>query len=566
MALEKEQIKLLRRRRGERWDNIRLRPTRENIDYLKDFFWRHKKLASLAISFLLIQALAEIGLILISHNYLKNSAHFSGVINNRGLFLFIFFGALLYLFSSFVAIKSERTFVIKLINELRLKWFKLSLYHPDTKINLEDKGSLLAKISYHLPLLATGLTNCITGSIRWALLLIILIFLSFVFGLKFLWLALLALFISGLIAASAFYISLNYVTRETTFFSRIIKLVDFSLSDWSFTKSFGREREALKDFNKLVDIDSYFRVRRDLWLRFSSSFVFVILIFLSWLVSLYYQSLTTFFSAGADGRFILIIFSIYFSRLLYEGLQVGLYSVPFTLGLALGIPTKGRRARASYSQPQFKKIIFQVAKARLFKNSPHYKNLSFCFQVGGRYLISAAPRIGKTILARLFAGTGRYAHRAWIIKTDKKRFFYNDFFSVYTGFYYIDPNFTSDRTILEVALGQERIRIKEEDFTSLSNLINSREELRGIFFEREDWRLKASKFTTNAKNILLLQILYCLRKKPFLITIDNYWLDRQDPEIDVLLRLLARELPKSILVFFASTKRDVLPYDEYYEI
>jgi len=566
MALEKEQIKLLRRRRMERWDNTRLRPTKDNLNYLKFFFWHQKRLALLAVSFLLIQGLTEIGLILVSHNYLKNSSNFFGLINNWNLFLLIFFGASLYLISSFIAIKSERTLVIRLINELRLKWFKLSLFKTAGEADLENKGALLAKISYHLPLLSIGLANSLTGSIRWFLLILILIFLGFFFGLKFLWLILVAMIGSVLVALGAFYISRNYVTRETTFFSRIIRLVDFSLSDWQFTKVFGREREALNDFNELVDFDSYFRVRRDLWLRFSVSLVFVLLIFFSWLISLYYRSLIGFFSVAADGGFLLIIFSIYFSRLLYEALQVGLYSVPFSLGLALSIPLKGAREQSRYIEPHFKEIIFQLAKAKLFKNSPYYQNLSFCFYPGGRYLVCAAPRLGKTILARLFAGTGRYAHRAWIIKADKKRFFYNDFFTAYVGFYYLNPNFTSGRSILEVVLGREKTRIKEEDFLHLSKLVNSHEELRGIFYEREDWRFKANKFTTNAKNVLLLQILYCLVRKPFLITVDNYWLDRQDPEIDILLQLLARELPDSILVFFAREKRDFLAYDKYYEI
>ena len=565
-SVEKEQIKLLRQTRKARLDKFQLRPARQNLSYLNNFFKRQGSLSLSAIASLLTQGLTEIGLILISHNYLKNNSNLYELINQKGLFLLIVLGALLYLISSFVAIKSERTLIIRLINELRLKWFKLSLADNNPELNLEKKASLLAKVAYHLPLLSTGLSNSLVGLIRWCLLVLVLIFISFIFGLKFLSLAGLAIILSSLIAVGAFYISRNYVARETTFFSKIIKSIDLSLSDRYFTKSFGREREAISDLNELVGLDSYFRVRRDIWLRFSGSLVFILLIFLSWLTSLFYQPLAAFFSINADSRFVLIIFSIYSSRLLYEGLRVGLYSVPLSLGMVLGFPQKNPHPLSKYRKPNFKQIAFKLTKAKLFKNSPYYKDLIFSFQLGGRYLINAAPRIGKTILAKLFVGIGQYAHRAWIIKIDKKRFFYNDFFSTYSGFYYIDPNFTSNRTILEVSLGRERARITDEDFLRLSELVNSKKELRGIFSEKEDWRLKASQFTTNAKNILLLQIVYCLEKKPFLITIDNYWLDRKDPEIDTLLCLLAEELPESILVFFSSTKRDLISYDKYYEI
>jgi len=566
MIPRKEQIKLLRRRYEARWNNTKLFPTRENFNYLKKFFLQQQKTLTLTSVFsLFIQGLAEIGLIFISHQYLKNSAQFYNSINSRNLFLFIFLGILLYLLASFTAIKSERTLVIRLINELRQRWFKLSLSRPKGEPNIEEKGSLLAKISYHLPLLSTGLTNSLVGLIHWLLLILIFIFLSFIFGLNFFYLALAAIIGSLLIALGAFYVSRNYVTRETTFYSRIIKLVDLSLSDWHFTKSFEREQAVLSDFNELVELDSYFRVRRDLWLRFSPSLIFVILIFLSWLASSFGSSLTNFFSSSGGG-FILIIFFIYLSRLLYESLRIGLYSVPFALGLALSIPTKKIDERSHHLKLKFQEIIFQLVKAKIFKNSPCYKDLHFCFRAGGRYLVSAPARQGKTILARLFVGLGQYARRAWIIKVDKKRYFYNDFFGAFSGFYYFDPNFTSNRTILEVALGKEKTRIKDEDFLRLSERVNSCDELRGIFFERQDWRLKTSKFTTNAKNILLIQVLYCLEKKPSLITIDNYWLDRRDPEIDQLLRLLAQALPDSILIFFSSVKRDLLAYDEYYEI
>ncbi len=566
MGLEKEQINLTRRRRLARWSNTRLKPTREHLDYLRKFLRHNKKLFLAAVSLLFIQGLAEIGLIVVSHQYLKADAKFSVLVNSRNLFLLIAVGALLYLLSSFIAVKSERTLIIKLINELRLKWFKLSLFQSAKERNLEAKGALLAKISYHLSLLSTGLGNSLAGAVRWFILILILVFLNFIFGWKFLWLSISAVAGSLAVAVGAFYISRNYVTRETTFFSRIIKLVDFTLSDWQFTKYFGRERETLADFNELVDFDSYFRVRRDLWLRFSGSLVFVILILLSWLVSLFNEPLLAFFATGADSRFILIIFLIYLSRLMYEGLRVGLYSVPFALGLILSVPEKSAGKISRRLEPPFQEIVFQLVKAKLFKRAAYQNNLNFCFHRGGRYLVSAAPRRGKSILARLFVGLGQYARRAWIIKADKKRFFYNDFFAAYSGFYNIDPGFASSRTILEVALGKEKTRIKEEEFIRLSALVNNHEELRDIFFERNDWRLRADRFANNAKNVLLLQVLYCLTRKPFLITVDNFWLDRGDTEIDALLCLLAKELPDSIIVFFAGAKRDLLPYDKSYEI
>lgn len=566
MDMEKEQINLLKRRRTSRWDNVRLRPTRRNLNYLKKFFLTQKKLTFFVVFSLFIQGILEIFLIVASHRYLGGNADIYSLIGNKNLIIFIFLGILIYLIASFLAIKSERTIVIRLINDLRLKWFKLSLAKPTGELSLEQHGSLLAKISYHLPLLASGLSNSLASLIRWLVLIFIFIFLSIIFGLKFLWLALAAIVFSFLIGAGGFLVSRNYVIKETTFYSQIIKTVDFSLTDWHFTKTFNREKEAIKDFTELVNFDSYFRVWRDLWLRFSASIVFIILILLSWLVSFYNQQIINFLSVNSSSSFILIIFLIYFSRLLYESLRIGLYSIPFTFGLALSVPRKNPKTLKQLIIPNFKEITFKCSKIKLFKKANYYKDLNFNFLVGGRYLISAAARHGKSILAKSLTGDGRYARRAWIIKADQKRFFYNDFFRCYSGFYYLDPKFTSDRTILEVVLGKEKSRIKEEEFTKLLDLINSHEELKGIFFEKEDLRIRSSKLTTNAKSILLLQIIYCLINKPLLISIDNYWLDYNDKEIDALLSILDKELPTSILVFFATGKRDFLSYNHSYEI
>ncbi len=575
MNIEKEQINLIMKRRGERWDNKPLRPTRDNLNYLGRFFKRQKRLSIIALVFLFLQGILEIGLIAVSHQYLKNNGLLYLSIKNLNLFLIILILSSGYLISYFISIKSERTLVIRLINDLRLKWFKLSLHQEPNDTDLDNKGIFLAKISYHLPLLSTGLTNSLIGAIHWILLIIILIFLSIIFGFKFLLLLVASVLISLLIALGAYYISKRYVTRETTFYSKIIKLSDFVLSDWNFTKFFRREKTAAQEFTQLVNLDSYFRVRRDLWLRFSGGVVFVLLIFLSWTLGLFGKEVNSFLTtAGTDVKFTLIIFIIYFSRLLYESLRVGLYLVPFFLGLSLSVPLRNPKKLNRDIDPNFKEIEYKSAKTKFYKKGSYHKDLNFKFTTGGRYLICGPHREGKTSLAQLMTGNGSYGRRAWIIKARNKRFFYNDFFENYSGFYFLDPRFTSQRTLLEIALGKEKSYVTNEDFERLTERVNAHPELNDIFFERDDWRLKSFKLLHNAKSILLIQVLYCLEKKPFLITLDNYWLDYGDPEINALLSLLSKELPKSIIVFFASKNRNenydkianVCTYNKSYEI
>jgi len=232
----------------------------------------------------------------------------------------------------------------------------------------------------------------------------------------------------------------------------------------------------------------------------------------------------------------------------------------------LSVPAQNPKKLGQGKFPDFQELAFKSAKTKFFKRDHYHKQINFSFKAGGRYLVTAPHRSGKTFLAKFLAGGSLYGRRAWIIKVGQQRFFYNDFFDNYSGFYFIDPFFMSQRTLLEVATGKEKRYLTNADLLRVSERINSRPELKDIFFEKDDWRLKSHKFLTNAKNILLLQILYCLEKKPFLIAVDNYWLDYDDSEIEALLNLLRRELTSSIIVFFATKRRDDNIYDYYYEV
>jgi ABC-type multidrug transport system fused ATPase/permease subunit len=473
---------------------------------------------------------------------------------------------IVYLIFSFQAIKSERTLAVRLINNLRAKWFRLSLEKVGDE-RLEDKSWLIAKISYHLPLFSMGLANSFLGFIRWLLLFFVLLLICLIYGLASLWLLGLAVLMSVLVFGIAYFVSKNYVSKETTFYSKIIRLIDFSLSDWRFIKFFSRESKTLEDFDRLVDLDSYFRVRRDLWLRFGASLVFVLVIVLGGLASLSGIRGLAFLSENSlDQKFIFAIFFLYFSRLLREGLKVGLYLPPLLLGMLLSIPVRSPKKFFKKHFFQAPQLVFKSAKVKFYPKAKYHKNLNFSFSKGGRYLIFGERRTGKTSLAKLFTGQGEYGKRAWLIKVSDRRFFYHDFFDRFSGFYFIDPKFFSVRTILEVITGQERARISPEQLSSVAELVREKGLLADLFFEREDWRQSAEKLLRNTKGGLLLQVIYCLVNRPGLIAVDNYWLEQDDQEFERLLKLLASELPNSVIVYFSRTKNQLLDFQEVYEI
>lgn len=563
----KNQTNILRQIRGDKWRREPIAVKKDHFNYLWRFFKKEKKVVIATLIALVSQGIFEIILILISHKFLKyNTSVFSASSSSLRLLLVLIIFSAAYLLAYYFSIKREKTAVVKLINDLRLHWFSLSLNNDIDKYNLEKKGGLLAKISYHLPMLSSGITNCLIGFVRWLILIAILLVICIIFSWSFIFWFILVLIISLITISLSYLVSKNYIVKEVTFYSKIIRLIDFSLSDWKFTKTFGREKTIVKDFNKLVDLDSYFRVRREIWLRFGSGIIFIILIIGSWFLGNFGDQLLKFLKVSLSNQFVLVILFVYLSRILYESLRIGIYSVPFLFGLSLSVPKDSLPKIKNKRKKSFSSLIFQSSKLKLFKKSKYYKKINFSFFSSGRYLITGKRRSGKTKLAKTFSGWCDFNVKAWVIKADNKRFFYRNFFNHYRGFYYLDPNFNSSRTILEVALGQEKNRIKATDLLDLSNLIKENVELADIFYERADWRLRSDKFITNYKNSFLLQTLYCLTSKPGLISVDNYWLDLKDEEINSIIKLLVSKLPKTIFVFFSNSDSDIISFDNKYEI
>lgn len=560
----KEKIRFLRRRRTDRLLNKPLWPEKEELNYLTGFFKAKKKLWRTALFFLITQAVLEVLLIVVSHRYLKTSF---GLFNNRYLLYVISLLALLYLTTAFLAVKKERSLVVLLINDLRSRWFRLFLHKRPEENNLEKKSFFLAKVSYHLPLLASGLSNSLAGFIRYLLFIAIILLLAVVFSFKLLWFALGALILSLILGTLAAWISYNYVTRETTFYSSIIRLMDFSLSDWKFVKKFKREKAIGQEFDELVELDSYFRVRRDLWLRFSVSVVFVLLVFISFFASSLANTLEYFFgTASFDTRFIIVIAFVYFSRLLYEAVRVGLYSIPLFLGLKLATPRFSPRHLGENSKLMSSTLSFKSGKNKLYQTAKKYQSFNYRFKKGGRYLFYTSNQLVSRALAQVFSGVAVYGRRAWLLKTESGRYFYNEFFDKYQAVFYLDPQFNSERSILETVLGKEKGSISDAEFLALSSLVNSHPQLRDIFSAKEDWRFLASKFCITTYQVFLIQFIHCLIKQPYMMVIDAAFITANDPKIWSLIKLGDELLKETVIVVFANENNKLINYHETYPL
>lgn len=536
---------------------------RKRFAYLNEFIKNNKKTLFLTLLFLFLQTTIEIILLVLASNSLKN---ISATKSHLWLAIIILIFCVIYTGVSFLAVRYERTFVLKLVNDLRKKLFSMNLEKDVADNNNETKASFVAKTSYHLSLLTMGIDNTLLSSIRWFLyILVLIVFSIFNNGLYFNLIGIVFIF-SILLFYISYLVSKKYISRQVASYSKVIRHITDSMLEIPLIKNFHREWIVKKRLDKIVDVDTHFRIIRDTWIRYSSRVVFIIIVAIGaiyFLITSYYPVL----SFGGLGQvFVKGIFYVYAIRILYASSKSGLYLLPLRLGIFLSVPERFSTVTSYRREWLFKTINFKSNKIKLFKEGEYYKDISLLFTQGGRYLFYGDYQVGKTHLAALLAGQGYFSCHSWITKVDNERFSYNSWSEIFHDNYFFSTNFSSDASVGEVIMGKEREDIGESDISLMNTLAEKYPIFTSVFsktrFTGESIRLH----TSSMVSLFTIQTAYCIVNKPKMIIIDNIWVDLGYAQIKELIQILEKELPESIIIIFSREKNLTVSYTSIYEI
>ncbi len=560
----KRQVAILREARAIRNLYRRIKLDSMHRRYLLDFLKQHN-LALFSVLFLLFaQGLIEALLIIFSRNQLASQKQF--------LFIPFFWQLLAFLFvvffiNSFLSIRQEKTLGVVFANQLRRRIFKNYLNRPLAQMNQEKQADLLAKISYQLPLASLGVANSFFGTLRWLIDVLVIVFLSVLGGLPW---ALVLLFVFGLsvlVVLATYFVSKSYISQEVTFYSQIIKEIDTATKEKYFLKIFNHEKPVLGRFDRLVDFDSFFRIRRDLWMKLCAKVLFAILLFLSVLSHFFSTSFFTWFNlAGPEKKFLFLFLIIYFSRALYESLRVGLYLWPARLGLFLTILKPNKVLRQENIFHFSKSLQFYGRKIKLFKEAPYWRHFDVSFEKCGRYLFYSATAKGKSCLARLLSGREAFSEKALLVKIDGQRLSYSAWQKYGAGICFFDPNFSSEKSLLEFVLGSSR---ENTDFSEIEKALVTLKTYSlasSLISPDNNYNSSSVLAFSSPLSSFALFACHCLVKKPELIIIDNVWLDLGYEEINKMLLLLDKELPETTFVVFSRGDNNLLAYQKKHEI
>lgn len=549
-----------------------VRPTRlERYHYafLWDFFRKNRREIILFIVLLFAQALMEAIALFFINNSVREKILYSFYAIHSSLFITtIFLIITVYLAISFCALKIERQTVLTFINKLRKSWFLLLLNRSPHSITNDQKADFIAKASYHFPLVSLGIDNSALGFIRWILCAIILLILSGTQSLAVFIISFLIIVLSFFIGLIAYGIAKYYVSREVASYSMVLRHMDLTLSEFPFIKTFKQEKEALDHLDTIVGIDTHFRIRRDIWLRYFRKIIYVVLSLTALILFVLHRNHPEIFQQHInDQNFLMGIISLYALRLFYESGRIGLYVPPLFLGLSLSIPQK--IAPDIYKTPQKKSwslLEFRSNKTKLFPEGPYFKKIALQIQKKERSLFIANPYEGKTSLAELFAGQARFNKKTWIVKKDLARIDYPHWSHQERGLFFFSSYFHSDKTTGEIIFGKEKNLITSQDLVALYALLEKYPVFAKALGKKRFVGDSVRIFNANPSLSFMVYALHCLMALPDLIIIDNHWIDQNDPEINELIKILNEALPNSALILFARHDNNIIAYQKKYEI
>jgi hypothetical protein len=537
--------------------------------FLLDCFRKAQGKIILLVSLLFIQVVMEIAVLVLVRGSIReqafNAFHRGELVLILGL---LSLGIVVYLLISYFALKIERQTVLAFINKLRRNWFLLILGRAESAMTSERKAAFIAKASYHFPLISLGIDNSALGAIRWALCACILLILGSTGKIYLMIGSVTIVALSLLSGIAAYFVSKYYVSQEVASYSKVIRHIDSSLSEFSFIKAFKQERAALKGLDARVDTDTYFRIRRDIWLRYFRkiiyTFFFIAAIGLV-VLNIYHPEIFAQLSFS-NQNFSTGIISLYALRLFFESVRTGLYVPPLMLGLALSIPERIPRDSGENEEKHWSRLEFRSNKTKLYNEGKYYKNIALLFETGKRYLLIGEPRQGKTSLAELFAGKARFNKNGWLVKIDDVRLDYRHWVNLNSGSFFLSSYFHSDRTVGEVIFGKEKQLITAEDLFSVYPWAEKHPLLAMVVSKKRFVGESLRQFEANSPMLFAIYTLHCLICKPRLILIDNQWLDLNYPEINSLTTILHQGLPESAIVAFSRNNNNIIPYNKKYEI
>jgi hypothetical protein len=410
-----------------------------------------------------------------------------------------------------------------------------------------DKGNIFVKVSYHLSLLQLGLNNSLFVFFQWMFFLGGILIVTSLLDTRLFLLSLAFIPVNLFVMGVAYLLSSYYLSKDQTLYSKILRFISDTFQSFDLVKAQKREKNTIQRLRSMVDIDNYFRIKREVTLRLGNHIIFATLALISialYLISLYQPLLFTESTLRSVTQ--VLIYGLHL-KLIYLSLRVGLFYFPLKLGLYLCIPPQTKEQKRQSISVDSLTIKSQKVSPSL--KEKEYQSIELSFQKGKTYHI-VYPHHWYN-MAHLCAGLRTSYTQPWTVVLNKKRMSYTHYTQQSVALSYIHSYRYSRESLFEYLEGDVR-----------NDLLETYDVFRDIKHLHSGHQLHEQ--NVNDIHMLLIQIAYAMTIKSNIIVIDAVVYDLGYPDINTALIALRKECPESIIIICSHKESTPTTYDVTY--
>ncbi len=505
--------------------------------------------------FLLVIQLIEIGIPMVMYGYME---YFLRLLETSKL---VILSAVLlalvglYLWASHQGISLSRGLIIQFINELRRSWLTLFLKKPASKLTLNDTASFFTKVTYHFSLVKMGLYQVIVYSLQFILLTLALLIFGLIFSTPVLIGTGLVLFFSLGVFYLGYIVSKYYISQDQTLYSHILHVVAKSLSNVYAIQTAQNENRLLSYFDEMVNLDSHFRLKREMWIQMTDKLLFA---FISMTVGIFafIQLYFPFFEIQNlfQGLAYTVILGLYIKQV-YLAMHIGINTFPLKLGLSLSVPeTPVEPIRRSQVPSEILTLNFRTKKMKFERQGSYLKALEFNFSAGNQVFIYSPEAEKLRYFSTLFAGSlPDYLAKGWIVHLNQKRELYKYYKRSQLKRLHLPDQIHLSGTLFEFLSNTcVEATIPQNQSLAITKQLSEIEGFDFIFKLPKALGSDVSLLSHRQKALLVLA--HALFHPPTLLIIDALWVDLNDLSFKAILKKVLEASPKIIMVRLSTSK------------
>jgi ABC-type multidrug transport system fused ATPase/permease subunit len=458
-----------------------------------------------------------------------------------------------YLLLSFTIIRLGQELFFALINQIKRHWLIYFLQTPSAESSKLADGSLMAKLLYHTQLLRMGLERVLLEGGRAVVFYVIIVVAAFFFSsTTFFWLAM-GFPLLCLATGVAWLIGRHYIRQEQTLNSRFIKVLFHQMNNLAQISSLGLGKERFHQLNLVIEQDTYFRKRRETWLKFSDRLIFALVILaggMLYLIKDFYPILH--WNNWTDGA-VGIVLGGFFAKILIQCVHAGIFWQALQTGMQIAVPefTIGKNPLGQGIEINFTKpLALQGSRVKLSKFGRVIKHFRLTLTPGSRTLIVGSGPVGKTTLAKFLCGlveipsinvknAGRFLKAMIWCRGNKSRQLIS-LVNVYR------------ESAGEFLLAKPAEDLDQYDLEKIFSRLKKYPQFEFIFKFKQFLGKRFDSLQGSLHELVLLQVAQAIVRRPKLICVDSSVYDLPGPEIAEALRILEQECPETTLVYFSA--------------